>query len=435
MHLGRGRIGAAIADIVKGRAVEHRGVLRDHRDLAAQAVLLDAAHIDPVDQHLARLCLVEPQQKGDQRRFPRTRGTDDPQFLARRDGQVDPIDTAILPPIGKACAHEIDAPRGLGQFQRIGGIDQRMGRGQRAHPILDLAQIGVDRHQGETHPARHLRDPHGDRADGRDLARADAIILPQHDTGQHQGHRQDPRRRHQDKAEHGRKHPELQRGAAIALHRGDGGLILVVDMTKQLDRLDIGDGVDDLACHIGPRGGPRLGQRPHARQIPADHRRIGQRPDRQDQADPPIDGGQHQHGPRQRCNRESTGIDRLGHDVHEGGGRLHLLLRDATGEIIVEKADGMAQRPAMQPALDQGRDIGRDDDPVEGRRRPEQERPDQQEERDIARDQQRVVGKVIDRPMRQRAVDDHAQQPGRDDLHRAGQGREQRGKPDHRPCA
>jgi hypothetical protein len=50
------------------------------------------------------------------------------------------------------------------------------------------------------------------------------------------------------------------------------------------------------------------------------------------------------------------------------GGGLHLFLRDAAREIIVEKANRMAQRPAVQPALDQGRQIGRQDNAVERRR-------------------------------------------------------------------
>jgi adenine-specific DNA methylase len=42
-----GGVGAAVADVLHRRAVEHRGFLRDHRDLVAQAVLRHAADIHP----------------------------------------------------------------------------------------------------------------------------------------------------------------------------------------------------------------------------------------------------------------------------------------------------------------------------------------------------------------------------------------------------
>jgi hypothetical protein len=42
-HVGVAGIGAAVEDVVAHRAVQQRGVLRDHADLRAQAVLRDRA--------------------------------------------------------------------------------------------------------------------------------------------------------------------------------------------------------------------------------------------------------------------------------------------------------------------------------------------------------------------------------------------------------
>ena len=60
-------VGAAIADIVQRRAVEHRGFLRDHADLAAQAFLRHVAHILPVDPHRAFFTVVQPQEQRHER--------------------------------------------------------------------------------------------------------------------------------------------------------------------------------------------------------------------------------------------------------------------------------------------------------------------------------------------------------------------------------
>jgi hypothetical protein len=48
--LGLGRLGAAVGDVVARAAVEHRGFLRDHADLAAQAFLRDLRRSMAVDQ-------------------------------------------------------------------------------------------------------------------------------------------------------------------------------------------------------------------------------------------------------------------------------------------------------------------------------------------------------------------------------------------------
>src|SRR6185437_14504731 len=82
-HLGVGRFGPAVTDVVADRPVQERGVLRDHRDLRAQRLLGDAGDIVTVDQDAAVLDLVEAQQQVYERRFARARAAHEPYALAR----------------------------------------------------------------------------------------------------------------------------------------------------------------------------------------------------------------------------------------------------------------------------------------------------------------------------------------------------------------
>ncbi len=61
---GLGRIGPAVADVVADRAVQQRGVLRHHRDLAAQALLRHLGDVLAVDQDAALGRVVESAAAG-----------------------------------------------------------------------------------------------------------------------------------------------------------------------------------------------------------------------------------------------------------------------------------------------------------------------------------------------------------------------------------
>ena len=60
-----GGVGAAVADVVVGRAVEHRRLLPDRADLRAQRVLGQVADVGAVEQDAPALDLVEPQEQRD----------------------------------------------------------------------------------------------------------------------------------------------------------------------------------------------------------------------------------------------------------------------------------------------------------------------------------------------------------------------------------
>ncbi len=73
----------AVADVVAHRAVKQRGVLGDHADVVAQALLGDVADVLTVDQDASALQVVEAQQQIDQRRLAGARAADQPHPLAR----------------------------------------------------------------------------------------------------------------------------------------------------------------------------------------------------------------------------------------------------------------------------------------------------------------------------------------------------------------
>ena len=258
-------IGPPIKDVVAGRAVEHRGFLGDHGDLATQAFLRDVAQVVPVQQHRAAFDVVKPQQQRHQRRLAGPRGTDDADLFPGRDGQVQILDPALVPAIGKADVVKADPTLHPVQRDGIGGIGQPVRGRQGAHAVLDLADIAPHAHQRHADPSGHLRQAHGDGARCRDIAHRGRALTPQEDGAAHKDHRQNPRHDHQRQAEPGADDAEIQRAFAETSHGAQGDLILVPVMGEQLDGLDVGDGIDDLPRHIGPRRGPRPRFRPDAR--------------------------------------------------------------------------------------------------------------------------------------------------------------------------
>ena len=165
--------------------------------------------------------------------------------------------------------------------------------------VFDFADVRIDRHQGETDPAGHLRDTDRNRTCGNDIALTCGTLRPEDQGTTDQQHRQDPRQSHQSDAKHGRQLAEMQRGIAEPLHRAQRGAILVIGMGEQLDRLDVGDRVDDLARYHRTRARPLTGAFADTRQEPADQQEIGRQPDDKDQRDPRINRQKQEHRPDQ----------------------------------------------------------------------------------------------------------------------------------------
>ena len=76
-------------DILRDRPSEKEGLLIDDGDLAAQITARDARQIDAVEADLALLTIIIPEQKVEQRRFPRSGQSKDADRLTRFDGKRD----------------------------------------------------------------------------------------------------------------------------------------------------------------------------------------------------------------------------------------------------------------------------------------------------------------------------------------------------------
>ncbi len=204
-------------------------------------------------------------------------------------------------------------------------------------------------------------------------------------------------------------------------------------MGKKLHRLDVGDGVHDLPGHHRPRAGAGGGLATHPRQEGADEEEIGDQPDRKRQRHPDVDRQQQQDRADDRGEREGDGVDRFAGDLGHRARRLHLLLRDAAGEVVVEEGDRLAERPAVQPRQHEGQDVRLHHDRVRRGAKAEGQRPQNHEENREAEIERPVGGEDRRRIGALGAVDDAAEEPGGDDLHRAGDGREHRRRQKRRP--
>ena len=91
-HLRIVGVRAAVEDVVAHRAMQQRGVLRDHADLRAQAVLRDVGDVLPVDQDAAALDVVEAQQQVHDRALAGARAADQADLLAGPDVQREIVD-------------------------------------------------------------------------------------------------------------------------------------------------------------------------------------------------------------------------------------------------------------------------------------------------------------------------------------------------------
>ena len=135
-------------------------------------------------------------------------------------------------------------------------------------------------------------------------------------------------------------------------HRIQRGAILVICMGEQLHRLDIGDRVDDLPGDHRARRRAPLGASTDMRQKQPDKPDIKRKPNRQHHHPPQINRRQDREGPDDRREREDCRVVDLGDRVCDRPRRLHLLLRNPPGKVIVEIGDRLPHRPAMQPRED-----------------------------------------------------------------------------------
>ena len=106
--------------------MQQRGVLRDHADLLAQAVLRHLRDVLAVDQDAPALDVVEAQQQVDDRRLARARAADQADLLAGPDVQVELLDHVALAAVGEAHLLEADVAARDDERLRVGRVDHRV---------------------------------------------------------------------------------------------------------------------------------------------------------------------------------------------------------------------------------------------------------------------------------------------------------------------
>ena len=108
LQFGLACVGRAESDVVADRAAEEHRFLQNNRHARAQRVEGEIPHIDIVDEHRAFFRIVEPRDQIHQAGFARSRRSDDAQFLAGPDRQVDVVQRSFPLPIAEGYVAEFD---------------------------------------------------------------------------------------------------------------------------------------------------------------------------------------------------------------------------------------------------------------------------------------------------------------------------------------
>ena len=349
-HLGLGRIGAAIEEVVAHRAVQERRLLLDHADAGAQAGLLDRADVLPVDEDAAALGLVKAQEQLHERRFPRPRAAHDADLLAGADRQVDAMEPPA-PAAAIAVAEPAQLDRAAHPVDRAGArrIGERDRLGDGLEPLGDDTERAEEPRQRPHDPARHRIEPQRERGRGRH--RADAR-LPLHPEPERPARdRDDEKAVERDERDiHEGIEPHLMgEGAAGGLDRLAGIGKLAVVMGEKLDRMDVRIAVDDPPRHGAAGVRARLRGGADARHRPAHKEPVEGKPDEQRQREPRVGIGQQHRRPEDVGDREGDRIEDLKDRIARRRWRLHHAVGDAAGKVVLEPADRLAQHLRMAP--------------------------------------------------------------------------------------
>ena len=256
-----------------------------------------------------------------------------------------------------AEAYALEAERAARDAGRHGaGAVRHLARHRdRAHAVLDGADILEDRGHALRHPARHVGDLPGERHRGGDAADIDAALRPEPERHRR---RADQKRRIQHRqydAERGHQPQLAAEEMGVVVDRGAHERILVARPGEELHRQDVGVAVDDPAGE----GGARLGEAPRARaqlrHEVAQRQRIAREPQQDRHCEADIARAQ-KHDRRAAVNQDVP--DGVGADddaFTQGGAGLHDAIGDAAGEVVLEKAPALTHHvPVILPAHEIG---------------------------------------------------------------------------------
>ncbi|MPM36158.1 hypothetical protein SDC9_82753 [bioreactor metagenome] len=323
------------ADVLRDRAGEQPGVLRDERDPFAPP-----SPVDVLERHAGRpqgavRRRPQPQQQLGEGRLAGARGPDDAQGLARLEPERDTGQGGPLRGVRVRDVGGLERHHSVGTYGAAGGGGLGVALDHLVDPFEERQEPG-DRRRGVGQllaVAERAQHQQHHRADHRQVAEADQGQCRQ--AGQHRAVRQ----RGVDLRLRALQHL----GAPLRERRLRGqlvdpvgeGTLGAVRLHLQAEGAELGDGVGEVEAGAGVPGGPAPDRPAHRRQDAADqtegeqHGGGGQRVDRDaggqesDQAQRGGDRrGEHRHG-------LGDPADERGEELLEPAGRLGLLDRPA----------------------------------------------------------------------------------------------------------
>ena len=338
LHLRRARRRVAVGDVVIDGVVEQHGVLGDHADGGAQGLLRHLADVLAVDEHAARIDVVEAEQDARDRRLARAAGADDGQGLAGGHRERDAFEHRTPGIVAEGDVFEFhpaagDADRsGVRRVADLGRLAEKREHGLHVgERALDLAvdeaeeverQVELDQVRVDQHEVADGHGAGGDAAAGHDHDRGEA--------GGDDGALADVEQR--------QRRPALHRGLLVALERHVEAPGLVVLVAEVLDGLEVEQAVDGLGAglavvlvHRPAELGAPLGDAQRPRDVAADG-------DEGDQGEP--------HGiKRPQHAADEQDLQEGGEDVEDHEGEHEL---DALGAALDGPADAAGLAVQME---------------------------------------------------------------------------------------
>src|SRR5262249_16997966 len=185
----QGRVELGDGDVLPHRAVEQKGFLEHHPDIAPQVVELDVARVHAIESYYALLRGVQPLDQARQRRFPAPAAPDDADHVTGRYPEGDAIDRARLRHVREHDVVEFDISANRWRDAALNAAFRALVHhfAQHAHReqhLLILVDERDDLDERAGYPSReHLEGDQRADADGaiEDVGRADRDDGHQHE--------------------------------------------------------------------------------------------------------------------------------------------------------------------------------------------------------------------------------------------------------------
>ena len=168
-----GGVRLAIQQVVADRTVQQRRVLSDHSDLFAQAFLRHFGDILTVYQNFPALQVIQAQKQVYQRRFARPGRSDQADFFAGFDHQVQVADDPALFAVVKVHVFKTHFTAIDLQAWRVVLVLDRNGLRNGLQTVLDHADVFKNAVDHPHDPARHVDDTNHQASGQRNGAHAD----------------------------------------------------------------------------------------------------------------------------------------------------------------------------------------------------------------------------------------------------------------------